>query len=216
MFILDLPLAQRSTNMGSTERKAREKEELRTLILAGAMKLFAEKGVANVTIRNIADAVEYSVGTVYVYFKDKNAILHALHSKGFIDLRSRFLVLLNVADPMERLKASGKVYIQFAQEQPDMYDLMFNTEAPMDFVKDEPGDEWNEGKATFGFVRTMVQDCMAVGHFSGHEPEALSFLIWSVVHGMCSLKISCRTDVVSLEQPAEQGYAEFLRMMDKV
>lgn len=202
--------------MGSTERKAREKEELRNLILMGAMKLFAEKGVANVTIRNIADAVEYSVGTVYVYFKDKNAILHALHTKGFLDLRSRFLVLLNVADPMERLKASGKVYIQFAQEQPDMYDLMFNTKAPIDFVKDAPGDEWDEGKATFGFVRMMVQDCMAAGHFSGHEPEALSFLVWGVVHGMCSLTISCRTEhTVALEKPAQQGYAEFLRMLER-
>lgn len=200
--------------MGSTERKAREKEELRNLILTGAMKLFAEKGVANVTIRNIADAVEYSVGTVYVYFKDKNAILHALHSKGFLDLRSRFLVLLNVIDPMERLKASGRVYIQFAQEQPDMYDLMFNTEAPIDYVKECPDDEWDEGKATFGFVRSMVQECMAVGRFAGHEPEALAFLIWSVVHGMCSLTISSRTDAVKLEQPVQQGYAEFLRMLE--
>ncbi|HLK96354.1 MAG TPA: TetR/AcrR family transcriptional regulator [Hymenobacter sp.] len=208
-------MAQRSIDMGVSERKAREKEELRSLILEGAMKLFAEKGVANVTIRNIADAVEYSVGTVYVYFKDKNAILHALHTKGFLELRGRFMVLLNVADPMERLKASGKVYIQFAQEQPDMYDLMFNTQAPMDFVKEGEGDVWDEGKATFGFVRTVIQDCLAAGHFSGHDPEALSFLIWSIVHGMCSLTISCRTDVVSLEQPTTQGYAEFLRMLEK-
>lgn len=201
--------------MGTIERKAREKEELRNLILEGAMKLFAEKGVANVTIRNIADAVEYSVGTVYVYFKDKNAILHALHTKGFLELRNRFLVLLNVADPMERLKAAGKVYIQFAQEQPDMYDLMFSTKEPIDFVKDAPGDEWNEGKATFGFVRTMIHDCMASGHFAGHESEAMAFLIWSIVHGMCSLTISRRTDVVDLGLPSQQAYAEFLRMLDK-
>jgi AcrR family transcriptional regulator len=203
--------------MGVTERKAREKEELRNLILDGAMKLFAEKGVANVTIRNIADAVEYSVGTVYVYFKDKNAILHALHTKGFLDLRSRFMVLMNVADPMERLKASGKVYIQFAQEQPDMYDLMFSTKEPIDFVKDHSDDEWDEGKATFGFVRTMIQDCMKAGHFAGHEPEALAYLVWGIVHGMCSLTISCRANhVVNLNEPAQHGYAEFLRMLDNL
>src|SRR5215216_5211353 len=82
------------------ERKTKKKEELRALILDGAKKLFVKKGIEATTIRNIADAVDYSIGTVYVYFKDKNAILHALHTQGFVQLGSDFKVLYNVADPM--------------------------------------------------------------------------------------------------------------------
>ena len=52
--------------MGSTERKAREKEELKALILKAARKLFVEKGIGQTTIRNIADSIDYSIGTVYV------------------------------------------------------------------------------------------------------------------------------------------------------
>ena len=50
--------------MSTTERKAREKEALKELILKGAKKLFLEKGIEQTTIRNIADEIDYSVGTV--------------------------------------------------------------------------------------------------------------------------------------------------------
>lgn len=204
------------TKVGVLERKTREKEELRTLILKAAMRLFTEKGVGNVTIRNIADAAEYSVGTVYVYFKDKNAILYALHSKGFSELRSRFLVLLHVANPMERLKAAGRVYIQFATDNPGMYSLMFSTEAPMDFIKDWTTGEWNEGHATFSFVQEVVKACMEVGHFKGHQAVPLAFLIWSAVHGMCALVVAHRARVTGLDDPVGQAYHEFLTILDKL
>jgi AcrR family transcriptional regulator len=202
--------------MGVAERKARDKEELRQLILSAAMRLFAEKGVSNITIRNIADAAEYSIGTVYVYFKDKNAILHALHTQGFTELRNRFQVLMHVGDPMERLKAAGRVYIQFAQEQPDMYNLMFSVEAPIEVVENSPDGKWHEGQATFGFVQQIVTDCMESDHFKGHDPLALAFLVWGTVHGMCTLAVTKRDTVTGLPNPVEQGYTEFLRIIDQL
>ncbi|MDP2160985.1 MAG: TetR/AcrR family transcriptional regulator, partial [Flavobacterium sp.] len=56
------------------------------MILQAAKKLFVEQGVENTTIRKIASEIEYSVGTVYVYYKDKNDILHDLHTQGFVQL----------------------------------------------------------------------------------------------------------------------------------
>lgn len=203
--------------MGTAERKQREKEELRALILRSARNLFVKKGIEQTTIRNIADAVQYSVGTVYKYFRDKNAILHALHMQGFQDLGGQFEVLFQVKDPMERLKAMGKVYIRFANEQPDMYDLMFSLKAPMEYLQDMHQEEWNEGKATFHALRSTVKDCMDAGHFKGHQPEALSFLIWSCVHGMCSLEIAQRTEGVNLRKPKTivmDAYQEFVKMLD--
>src|SRR6266542_2769638 len=107
MFIFFVPQLK---TMSTAERKAREKEELKVLILKASMKLFVEKGIEQTTIRNIADAIDYSIGTVYVYFKDKNAILHSLHKQCFAELGGQFRVLYNVKEPMERLKAMGKVY----------------------------------------------------------------------------------------------------------
>jgi AcrR family transcriptional regulator len=102
--------------MSTQERKAREKDALKSLILKGAKKLFLERGIDQTTIRNIADEIDYSVGTVYVYFKDKNAILHDLHSLGFQQLGGEFTSLLSVEDAMERLRKMGIIYINFAIE----------------------------------------------------------------------------------------------------
>jgi AcrR family transcriptional regulator len=205
--------------MGISERRAREKEDLKALILNSARKLFVENGVEQTTMRSIADAIDYSVGTVYKHFKDKNAILHALHTGGFVEMGSQFTVLYNVADPMERLKAMGRVYIRFALEHPDMYDLMFNIKAPMEFIEEMNQQEWNEGKATFNVLQTTVNQCMQSGHFKGHKAEPLAFLIWSCVHGMCCLEIRERTTGVNLSDPeniVEAAYDEFLKILDKL
>ena len=205
--------------MAIADRKAKEKEDLKALILKGAKKLFVEKGVEQTTIRSIAEGIDYSVGTVYLYFKDKNAILHALHTQGFSQLSSDFKVLYNVNDPMERLKALGKVYIQFAMDNPDMYDLMFSLKAPMEFLEARQEEEWNEGKATFDVLHTTVKQCMSAGHFTGHKSEPLAFMMWSLVHGMCSLEISKRSIGVNLKKPENilaEAYSEFIKIIDKV
>ncbi len=204
--------------MGSSERKAKEKENLRILILEGAKKLFIENGIDKTTIRNIADAIEYSVGTVYVYFKDKKAILHDLHTQGFQNLGGSMRILNSVSEPMERLKALGRVYIEFANHNKDMYDLMFSMKAPIEFLEAQEKDDWNEGLATFNVLRSTVKDCMAVGYFKDHELDSLSFMIWGCVHGMCALDHSGRVNGVKFEQTENliaRGYEEAIRLMDK-
>ena len=134
--------------MGIAERKERDKEELRERILVAAKTLFLEKGVEKTSIRNIADLIEYSPGSIYHYFKDKNEIFHALHQGGFQQLMSRMEVLAAVSNPMERLKKMGAIYVDFALENPDMYDLMFIKEAPMDHVFNSNDEQWKEGFGT--------------------------------------------------------------------
>ena len=204
--------------MSSADRKAREKEELKALILKASMKLFVEKGIEQTTIRNIADAIDYSIGTVYVYFKDKNAILHALHTQCFSELRGQFNVLNSVKNPMERLKAMGQIYIQYAKDNPDKYDLMFSLKEPMEFLNEIEAKEWDEGAAAFDVLRTTVQECIKSGHFKGHKLEPLSYMIWSCVHGMCSLEIRARTKGVLLKNPdtiVSDAYSEYLKFIEK-
>ena len=204
--------------MSTAERKAREKEELRSLILKASMKLFVEKGIEQTTIRNIADAIDYSIGTVYVYFRDKNAILHALHTQCFTELGGQFRVLYNVKDPMERLKAMGKVYIQYAMDNPDKYDLMFSLKEPMEFLNDIQAKEWDEGAATFDVLLATVKECISAGYFKGHNLEPLSYLIWSCMHGICSLEIRARTKGVLLKHADTivlDAYNEFLKFVDR-
>jgi len=205
--------------MSTAERKAREKEALKLLILKGAKKLFLERGIEQTTIRNIADEIDYSVGTVYVYFKDKNAILHDLHSIGFDELSGYFKELFSIKDPMERLKKMGFTYIKFALENTEMYDLMFIVKAPMEFIETSEKEDWNEGVGTFAALKNTVQECMNKGHFKGNTLEPLSFMIWSMVHGMCSLEIRQRTKGVKFSNPDTilfDGYNEYLKIIEKL
>ncbi len=204
--------------MGIAERKIEDKERLRSLILQAAKKLFVEKGIEHTTMRNISESIRYSVGMVYVYFKDKNAILHELHTQGFMQLGGKMQVLGAVSEPMERLKAMGRAYIAFAMENPDMYDLMFSMKAPMEFLHDKCEDEWDEGKSTFEGLRMTVADCIARGYFKGHQTDALAFVIWSTVHGMCALNIADRIRGLRTEDPMEvvmEAYEEFVRLIDR-
>jgi hypothetical protein len=112
----------------------------------------------------------------------------------------------------------GKVYIQYAMDNPDKYDLMFNLKEPMEFLNDIHAMGWDEGAATFEVLRTTVQECMKAGHFKEHNPEPLSYMIWSCVHGMCSLEIRARTKGVLLKNPDTivlDAYAEYLKFIEK-
>jgi len=205
--------------MGISERKEREKEDLKLRILHAARDLFIEKGIEATSIRNIAERIEYSPTTIYLYYKDKDDLCHALHTEGFGMLRDKMQVLWSVEDPMERLKAMGRIYIQFAEENPELYDLMFIIKAPMNAIE-EDDNQWQEGKGAFDILVQTVEQCRQHGHFRDLNTEVVSFVVWSTVHGMASLHIRERcTKVISAEnhdQILEKGIDTFTRMLDRM
>jgi AcrR family transcriptional regulator len=177
-------------------RKERQKEELKAKILQAAKELFMQKGFEETSIRNIAEKIEYSPTTIYLYFKDKDEIFYALHQEGFALLNQYFRPLANVGDPFERLKAINKSYIHFALENGEFYDLMFIINSPIKSVSKQESD-WEEGRRAFGFLVNTVNECIQKGYFRGMNPEVLAFTLWSMVHGICSLEIRNRCSVVS-------------------
>src|SRR5688572_20661811 len=134
--------------MGVAERKERHREELKLDILNAAKELFLENGFEATSIRNIAEKIEYSPATIYLYYKDKNEIIHALHQEGFKLLIQHFEVLNTIPTAFERLKAMGKAYIQFALKHPDVYSLIFTMKEPLEHLA-ECEMEWDEGDASF-------------------------------------------------------------------
>jgi AcrR family transcriptional regulator len=180
-------------------RKQREKLEMRRLILDAAKDIFLEKGFHNTSIRNIAEKIEYSPGTIYLYYKDKDDIFHALHEEGFGKMLGMMQPLLHVADPMERLIAMGKVYMEFALKNKELYDLMFIMEAPINAELNR--EKWEMGDRTLNFLKEVLTDCQQKGHFKDMNIDYLSFMIWSSLHGMCAL--FCRNRCQAYEHQQE-------------
>lgn len=177
-------------------RKERQKEELKAKILEAAKELFIEKGFEQTSIRNIAERIEYSPTTIYLYFKDKDDMFYALHQEGFILLNQYFRPLTHVTNPFERLKAISKAYVTFAIENPEFYNLMFILQSPLKAAMKEKGD-WPEGERAFAFLVETIQECIDIGYFEGFNAEVMAFTCWSMVHGICSINICCRHNVVS-------------------
>jgi AcrR family transcriptional regulator len=197
-------------------RKQREKEEMRQLILDAARKLFLEKGFDQASIRNIAEQIEYSPGTIYLYFKEKDEIFFALHEEGFGKLLQSMAPLQYVADPFERLKAMGRIYMEFAKNNKDYYDLMFIMNSPMNAAEKE---KWAMGDSALEHLKNVLRDCQSAGRFQGMDIEDLSFMIWSTMHGMCALYCRDRCAAYDGSDPIDmmdKGYALFTRVLDKL
>ena len=210
--------------MGVNERKLRHKEDLKKEILKAARELFSEQGWESTSIRNIAEKIEYSPATIYLYYKDKNEIIFDLHREGFRLLVNYLGVLNGVTEPFERLKAMGRAYIRFALENQDMYKLLFVMEEPMKHVASCAAQDWDEGDNAFGLLMQAVNDCQKIGYFKKLQPVNLSFVIWSTMHGLCTLRTSghlghvglIRESKMNIDDLLTAAYEEFIKMLERL
>lgn len=203
--------------MGIVERKEREREEMRKLILSAAQQLFVANGYEKVSIRTIADAIEYSPATIYLYYKDKNELFFALHQEAFQKLIHEFAPVARIEKPMERLVDMGHRYIRFALNNPELYDLMFILTTPMKTIEYRE-DIWEDGHRAFGLLRSVVQACIDAGDIRHPDAERAALLIWSQVHGLVALQLRCRMDMFGedrREQLIEEVYELFINTIQK-
>ena len=201
--------------MGAKERKERQKTEMREAILSAALKLFSDDGYDTVTMRKIADEIEYSVGTIYLYFRDKNEIFFELHNRGFAEFFQKQLTVQHIEDPLERLTAHGTTYIQFAIDHPEYYDVMFISRTPSKEIN--KNKHWTEGERTYDLLKLNIRQAMEAGYFKGVDIEVAAFSLWSFVHGIASLFIRDRMMMVPVEslKPLVAGALKFLERANK-
>lgn len=182
--------------MGISERKEREKQEMRELIVKAAANVFAEEGYERTSIRTIAEKIEYSPATIYLYFKDKDELLFAIHEYGFQILLSNAGYIMEIPQPIERLRALARHYVQFCFDNPEYYNLMFTLLAPINVLHEKKA--WNNGKQAFELLHAIVKDCMDAGVVFKGDSRAHTFYYWSFVHGMVSLYNRCRMNILEL------------------
>jgi AcrR family transcriptional regulator len=201
--------------MGIAERKQEEKQEMHKRILTGARKIFLEKGYEQTSMRNIANEINYSPGSIYFYFKDKSEIFHELHKEGFHLLVNQLKVLNKVADPFERLKAMGRIFIQFAKDNKDYYNLMFIVDEPQK-VPETGG--FKIAQEAINQLSAVIKECQQKGRFKGMDPEYFTFMILSAMHGICALFCTDRTTSFvgkTNDELMHHGYECFVALLEK-
>jgi AcrR family transcriptional regulator len=171
--------------MGITERRQRQKEEVRTNILSTAWEIVKEDGWEAVSIRKIADAIEYSVPVIYDHFENKEAILWEFAKEGFRMLSKKIQQAKEKSDdPHEQLKAIADAYWNFAFRNKEYYQLMFGMGMP--------GCEIEKCFTERAGFRNLVMEPITSIISKGKNPQVNPCLkyytFWSILHGLISMK----------------------------
>jgi AcrR family transcriptional regulator len=176
--------------MGVSERRQREKETLRKRILDAARKIVVAEGFDALTIRRVAEAVEYAPGTLYLYFENRDAIARDLCREVFQAMHDALSPVEKIKDPKKRLRAFIHKYVDFALRDPEMYRLALMSDPKFSDVllQDGPIESADgPGQMTFALVVKTITELRQkeAGAF------ALAETVWVAVHGLVSLKIVC-------------------------
>ena len=179
--------------MGVKERREREKGETRDKILDAARELFVTEGYEGVSMRRVADKIEYSPTAIYVHFADKQELFRELCHRDYARLAEVLQSSVATAHPIERLKSIGGIYVEFGARYPNHYKFMFMTPHPgqeMDEVDREM--HGNPEKDAYAFLKWAVQQAIDAGCFREgvDDAELISQTLWASVHGVISLEIA--------------------------
>ena len=163
--------------MGIAERRERDRVGLRRKILDAARELFMSEGYDRVTMRRIADAIEYSPTAIY-----KDDLVRALCADEFSQLLAA-LPQAAPADPVEGIRQLGLAYARFGFIYPNHYRFMFMTDKRQHTLSDE-------GQQAFGLLRAAVERAIASGRFRAEDVDATAQVLWASLHGVVALLVT--------------------------
>ncbi|MFC0397251.1 TetR/AcrR family transcriptional regulator [Paraburkholderia rhizosphaerae] len=180
--------------MGIAERKNREKQALRERILDASRRIVVREGFAALSMRKIADAIEYSPATLYLHFENRDEIARALCTEGFAQLLDTLKPHLSIADPAERLKALWRAYVAFGVAHQQTYQLIFMEDptyvgAAFASARDAGDDS---GDAAFRLVADALDELKAQGRLpETADSEVWTEALWATMHGIVALRLTC-------------------------
>lgn len=183
------------------ELKPQERRHAQTRrdIIETAHQIIVEQGLGNLSIRALADSIDYTPGALYKYFASKDELIDAVRGHCFAKLNA-FIAdrIQGIDSAAEMLLAGGMAYIEYAARHPQDYHLMFHL--PPSAATS--GDQREQAMAA---LLHIVQFGLARGEIvstGGYDEATIVYHCWAMVHGMAMLQ----TAVLRDEQP------EFLPM----
>ena len=171
-------------------RRDRERAAARERILSAALDVARRDGWDAVTMRRLADEIEYSANFAYRYFTGRDDILHTLVRDGFARLRDAMTTAGASSTGAsntgaEAVRRAGHAYLDFALADPDLYQLMYG----LGGVRVPATDAWDEGQA-IGDVMTSL--LVVAGDT---RPEQHVLQLWATAHGLIALLVVGRVEV---------------------
>lgn len=179
--------------MGTKERREREKETRRKAILDAAERVFFARGLEKATMDEVAEEAEFSKGTIYLYFKNKEDLYLAIIARGSAILKSLFLrAQAEPGSGLEKVCRIGEAYCEFARAYPDYFNAMLYFESTEfeRLVADSPSAQacWCLTDEIFAIVIDALKQGMADGSVRADiDASLVATLLWAQMTGVLQI-----------------------------
>jgi AcrR family transcriptional regulator len=170
--------------VGVSERKVRQRAEREQRIVAAAADIAEQEGWEAVTIRRLAEAIEYSQPVLYSHFANRDAIVAAVAIEGFRDLAAAARKAASAgATSGDRLANVAAAYLDFAAARPALYQAMFVLPTGLRFAEEDTRPELREA---FNAIEAVVAP------YCPDDGEAATEVFWGALHGLATLDRAAR------------------------
>lgn len=184
--------------MLTTDRRAKRKLLLRQKILDAAREILLSQGFAALTMRRVADAIDYAPATIYLHFQSREKIAQELCFAGLGRLYER-LRAVTVAEPAARLAGFARAYLEYAQNDPETYRLIFMADPQLTKAVFTHRSAEESGTAALGLIVNALAELRAGSRKQIPKPVELAELLWAGLHGLASLRLACSQALTSDE-----------------
>ncbi len=165
--------------------------ETRSAILEEARKVLVEQGYRSLSMRPLASAVGCTATSIYLYFKNKDALIHALIDEGMGMLHEQLTAALASAESIPgKMRELSSAYFDFGLANPEYYEVMFMLHPK--FMERYPAEMFRRARRNLELFATQIPNH---GELATEERQAQGIQVWSSLHGAVSLLIAKRVDV---------------------
>lgn len=179
-------------------RREKEIQELRQAIIDQSWKIIDEEGWQSLSIRKIADAINYSVPVIYKHFENKEAIVEYFSKEGFNKLAHvlKASVTTEVA-PTEQLQQIALGYWQFASENTPYYRIMFGLGIP----PCETINSSDEMKASSSIMLHAIENVLKDNQNQTVDRHLKLKTFWSMLHGFIAIDLLSNQQITKIPPP---------------
>ena len=170
-------------------------KDLRRKILDGTRSMLLDQGFADVSMRKIAKKVGCSATSIYLYFDNKDVLLHALIEEGFEKMLQEFHNALRTTESnVRKLYKVMNSYVRFALENPEYYEVMFSLR-PKQMMR-FPAQKFRRAKKGIEIIADLIKEIsIDYGKVPSEDPYVAAWCMWSSMHGAVTLMLSQRLDI---------------------
>jgi AcrR family transcriptional regulator len=180
--------------MGVQRKRAKYREEFRREILDAARELFMNEGYEKFSMRKLAEKIDYSPTTIYLYFRDKDELLLGIceefaeqYFTNLNHIRARHM------DPLDTLRQALLYFVEFGFNNPNQYRVFFFTRPDVYGTPEEYMEKESMARSSYLIFREIVQDCIDAGKLQQLDTELLTQALAVAVHGLIVMTIYRRS-----------------------